>query len=60
MYARLAATAWTLDHHDALRQAIGKAQPYPGSAGFLDDLRVLLTSLKQHGAAKLTNGACSG
>jgi phosphoenolpyruvate carboxylase len=54
IYARLAATAWTLDHHDALRHAVGKAEPYTESAEFLGDLRVLSTSLKQHGAAKLT------
>ena len=54
LYARLAATAWLLDHHDALRHAIGKAEPYADSEEFLADLEILLTSLDRHGSAKLT------
>ncbi|HYG88531.1 MAG TPA: phosphoenolpyruvate carboxylase [Azospirillum sp.] len=53
IYARLAATVHALDHHEALRSAVGKAEPYANSANLLADLEVLASSLKAHGAAKL-------
>ncbi len=54
IYSRLAASARVLDHHDAPRQAIGKAEPYADSQEFSADLRVLAASLEAHGSARLT------
>ena len=56
IYARLAATAKSLDQHEALRHAVGEARPY-GTAGELQaDLEVLADSLAQHGAALVAGG----
>jgi phosphoenolpyruvate carboxylase len=54
LYARLAVTAKTLDHHEAQRHAIGKAEPYADCEAFLADLEILDQSLRTHGSAKLT------
>ncbi|MDR3435332.1 phosphoenolpyruvate carboxylase [Telmatospirillum sp.] len=54
IYARLAATAWTLNHHEPVRHAVGQAEPYAQASEFLTDLNILAVSLKTHGGAKLT------
>ncbi|MTJ83728.1 MAG: phosphoenolpyruvate carboxylase [Telmatospirillum sp.] len=54
IYARLAATLRALDERDPLRHAVGVADPYPASADFVADLRILAASLSAHGGAKLT------
>ncbi len=54
IYSRLAASAWALDHHAALRHAVGKAEPYADSREFSADLEVLANSLRAHGSARLT------
>ncbi|WP_448190837.1 phosphoenolpyruvate carboxylase [Azospirillum sp. sgz301742] len=56
IYARLAATVEALDRHEALRHAVGKAEPYATSGELMADLEVLAASLKAHGAAKLAAG----
>ncbi|WP_448206987.1 phosphoenolpyruvate carboxylase [Azospirillum sp. sgz302134] len=56
IYARLAATLESLDQHEALRHAVGKAEPYAASAELLGDLEVLAQSLTAHGAARLAAG----
>ncbi|MBL8415652.1 MAG: phosphoenolpyruvate carboxylase [Propionivibrio sp.] len=56
IYARLAATAKSLDQHEALREAIGEAQPYATAAELHTDLEVLVESLVQHGAALIAGG----
>ncbi|WP_029009201.1 phosphoenolpyruvate carboxylase [Azospirillum halopraeferens] len=56
IYARLAATVRDLDHREAPRHAVGKAEPYAASAEFLADLRVLDTALKAHRAERLARG----
>ncbi|HXP95509.1 MAG TPA: phosphoenolpyruvate carboxylase [Telmatospirillum sp.] len=54
IYARLAATAWSLNHYEPLRHSIGKAEPYANAREFAADLIVLAESLKAHGEATLT------
>ncbi len=56
IYARLAATVHTLDRHEALRSAVGKADPYAGPDELAGDLAVLAASLEAHGAARLAAG----
>ena len=56
LYARLAATTKSLDQHEALRHAVGDAQPYSTSDEFLADLTVLTDSLTRHGAALIAGG----
>ena len=56
IYARLAATAKTLDQHEALRHALGEAQPYADSAELRGELKILAESLAQHGAALIAGG----
>ena len=56
IYARLAATLRTLDQHEALRNAVGKGDPYRNSAELLADLEVLSKSLKAYGAGRLAAG----
>lgn len=55
IYARMAATAQALDGLDALRHAVGKAEPYGAAADFLADLDILSASLRAHGGAKLAD-----
>ncbi|MCP5269051.1 MAG: phosphoenolpyruvate carboxylase [Zoogloeaceae bacterium] len=56
IYARLAATAKVLDQHQAIRHAIGEAEPYARAEDLVSDLRVLAASLEAHGAALLGRG----
>jgi len=56
IYARLAATAKALDQHEALRHALGEAQPYAAAGELHADLEVLSGSLLQHGSALLAGG----
>ena len=56
IYARLAATARHLDAHEALRHAVGQAEPYGSSGELESDLQVLATSLAHHGMALLARG----
>jgi phosphoenolpyruvate carboxylase len=56
IYARLSATARSLDQHEALRHAVGEGQPYANSAGLQRDLEVLVDSLVEHGAALIAAG----
>ncbi len=56
IYARLAATAQGLSHSHLLHDAVGKAEPYAGNEGLVDDLTVLVASLMDHGGARLAAG----
>ncbi len=56
IYARLAATALTLNHHEALRHAVGQAQPYATCCELAKDLQVLVDSLERHGAGLIARG----
>ncbi len=56
IYARVAATARTLDHFEPLRHEIGQASPYDNPDALRADLKVLSTSLKQNGSAALADG----
>ncbi len=56
IYARLAATARLLDAHEALRHAVGNAEPYASTGELESDLQVLATSLAHHGMALLARG----
>jgi phosphoenolpyruvate carboxylase len=56
IYARLAATASALGQHEALRHAVGAAQPYAAAGHLQADLDVLAASLSEHGAALIAGG----
>jgi phosphoenolpyruvate carboxylase len=56
IYARLAATARTLDHMDALRHPVADAPPYADGAEYAAELAILDSSLKSNGAALLARG----
>jgi phosphoenolpyruvate carboxylase len=56
IYARLAATAWTLDQFEALRHAVGEAKPYADAAELRADLDVLHRSLLANGSSMLARG----
>jgi phosphoenolpyruvate carboxylase len=56
IYARVAATARTLDRVEPVRHEIGQAEPYATPAELRADLKVLSTSLKQNGSARLAGG----
>ena len=56
IYARLAATAWTLDRLEALRHAVGEAKPYATAAELRADLDVLHRSLSANGSSMLARG----
>jgi phosphoenolpyruvate carboxylase len=56
IYARLAATAWTLDQFEALRHAVGEAKPYAAAAELQADLDILHRSLVTNGSAMLARG----
>jgi phosphoenolpyruvate carboxylase len=56
IYARLAATAWTLDQFEALRHAVGEAKPYAAAAELRADLDILHRSLVANGSAMLARG----
>ena len=55
IYARLAATLKELTGGDAARHAVEPQNPYPDSLGFLNDLKIIATSLRsQHAQALVT------
>jgi phosphoenolpyruvate carboxylase len=56
IYARVAATARTLDHVEPVRHEIGQAAPYDGPDALRADLKVLANSLKANGSASLAGG----
>ncbi len=56
IYARVAATARTLDRVEPVRHEIGQAEPYATPAELRADLKVLSASLKQNGSASLAGG----
>ena len=56
IYARVAATAWTLDEVEAPRHAVGEAPPYPNPAELRADLTTIHRSLTSNGSAHLARG----
>ena len=56
VYARLAATARTLDQFEALRHAVAQAPPYASAAEFAQDLDVIHRSLAANGSLTLARG----
>jgi phosphoenolpyruvate carboxylase len=56
IYARLAETSRTLDHHSPDRRAVGRATPYAGAAELARDLGVLAESLRANGGARVADG----
>ena len=56
IYARVAATARTLDHVEPVRHEIGHATPYDDPDALRADLKVLSNSLKLNGSASLAGG----
>ena len=56
IYARLAATAWELDHFHADRPAVGEAPAYAGPADLIADLTVVFDSLASHNALPIARG----
>jgi phosphoenolpyruvate carboxylase len=56
IYARLAATARTLDQIEPLRHEIGSAEAYAAPDALRADLKVLANSLKLNGSASLAGG----
>ncbi|HET7203827.1 MAG TPA: phosphoenolpyruvate carboxylase [Steroidobacteraceae bacterium] len=56
IYARVAATARTLDQHVPLRHAIAEAPPYARAAEFAADLQAIHDSLVANGSALLARG----
>ena len=56
IYARVAATARSLDRFEPLRHEIGQAAPYDNPDALRADLKTLSTSLKLNGSASLAGG----
>ncbi|PKO94203.1 MAG: phosphoenolpyruvate carboxylase [Betaproteobacteria bacterium HGW-Betaproteobacteria-10] len=56
IYARLAATARSLDQFEPIRHEIGQATPYTNPEALRADLKVLANSLKLNGSARLAGG----
>jgi len=56
LYARIAATAKELDHLEAMRHAVGPADPYAGPAEFAADLDTIHRSLCEHNSSLLARG----
>jgi phosphoenolpyruvate carboxylase len=56
MYARLAATAWTLHELEAPRRAVGVAPPYADAAELRADLDTIHDSLTANGSGELALG----
>ena len=56
IYARLAATVRHLDRIEPVRHEIGQAEPYPTPEALRADLKILASSLKQNGSARLAGG----
>src|SRR5260221_13195709 len=60
IYARLAATGWTLDRIEAPRSAVGEAPPYADAVELAADLDIIDRSLSAHGLAALALGRLPG
>ncbi len=60
IYARLAETSRTLDHHPPDRRAVGRAAPYGSAAEFAAELAVLAASLEANGSARVAAGRLRG
>lgn len=56
IYARLAATSRALDHVEPIRHEIGQAEPYADPGELRHELKVLASSLKLNGGARLAGG----
>jgi phosphoenolpyruvate carboxylase len=56
VYARLAATAWSLDKLEAPHQPVAPAEPYATVAAFKDDLGTIFASLAEHGSLAVARG----
>jgi phosphoenolpyruvate carboxylase len=56
IYARLAATAWTLDRLESPHHAVGEAPPYADVGRLIADLAVLHRSLAANGSTTLARG----
>ncbi|MFZ2267364.1 MAG: phosphoenolpyruvate carboxylase [Azonexus sp.] len=56
IYARLAATARSLDHIEPVRHEIGQAAAYATPEALRADLKILTNSLKLNGSASLAGG----
>jgi phosphoenolpyruvate carboxylase len=56
IYARLAATAWTLDRLEAPHHAVGEAPAYSNASDLIADLAVLNHSLAANGSMALARG----
>ncbi len=56
IYARLAATARTLDQSEPLRPEIAPAVPYASSRELREELKILALSLKENNSARLAGG----
>ena len=56
IYARLAATARTLDDFEPERHEIGQAAPYASPGDLRSELKILANSLKLNGSARLAGG----
>ena len=56
IYARLAATARSLDEFEPVRHEIGEAAPYESPDALRRNLKVLANSLKLNGSANLAGG----
>jgi phosphoenolpyruvate carboxylase len=56
IYARLAATARALDHVEPVRHEIGQDEPYANPGELRHELKVLASSLKLNGGARLAGG----
>ncbi|GEP58180.1 phosphoenolpyruvate carboxylase [Reyranella soli] len=56
IYARLAATAWSLDKLEAPHQPVAEASPYGSVMEFKADLDTIFTSLAENGSTALARG----
>jgi phosphoenolpyruvate carboxylase len=56
IYARLAATAWSLDKLEAPFPPVGEAPPYEAVEGLMADLDTVYESLVENGSAGLARG----
>ena len=59
MYARLAATAWTLDQVEALRHAVGDAPAYAAAAELRADLETIRRRSTANGSATWRRDGCA-
>ncbi|WP_421997346.1 phosphoenolpyruvate carboxylase [Reyranella sp.] len=56
IYARLAATAWSLDRMEAPQAPVAKAEPYASAQAFKADLDTIFDSLAGNGSIGLARG----